>query len=314
MTVEASVTLTIAHVALSAAHGLGVAVHATASHVAALLVQTPAQVGPVLPDTLLMRQIQSEPSMLQRFAEILRALMTLAILVLTIAVVPAAWNFRKSYKKFSDLLDRVYADVNPITHHAARISENVDYVTTAIRADVQRASATLGDANARLQEAIRQAERRAQEFEALLSVVQEEAETTFVSAAAAVRGVRTGVGQLRDDLTDPLPRSSRRRRARRRLRELADAAEEATDAAEGPDWPDDADAIRAELPPPLSMPPVTAAPNVPVEAVAPAEEAGAEVGREDYYDLEDVHDGEDDRLPHESAERPRVRPRRDRHG
>ena len=46
--------------------------------------------------------------------------MTLAILVLTVALVPAAWNFRKSYKKISDLLDRVYGDVNPIMRHASR--------------------------------------------------------------------------------------------------------------------------------------------------------------------------------------------------
>ena len=296
-------------------------------HVAASLHALLAQVAQVLPDTQIVRQVPMESTWLARFAEVLRALMTLAILVLTVAVVPAAWNFRKSYKKFNDLLDRVYADVNPITHHASRIAENVDYVSTAIRADVQRASATLTDANERLQAAVRQAERRAQEFEALLSVVQEEAETTFVSAAAAVRGVRTGVGQLRDDLAEPLPASARRRRARRRLRELADAAEEATEAETGGDWPDDADLVRGELPPPLSMPPVAAAPIVPSEgagiaadarsgAIAPPERLSlAEDDElEDYYDLEDVDDGEDDRLPHESPERPRVRPRRGRRG
>jgi hypothetical protein len=282
-----------------------------------------AQVTATLPDTLLMRQVQTEPTFLQRIAEILRALMTLGILTLTVAVVPAAWNFRKSYKKFSDLLDRVYADINPLTHHASRIAENVDYVTTAIRADVQRASATLNDANQRLQEAVRQAELRAKEFEALLSVVQEEAETTFVSAASAVRGVRTGVGRLRDDLADPLPPRARRRRVRRRLRELAEAAEEAAELEEGADWPADADVVRAELPPPPPELPLTtaaAAPNLPVTpAVAPAAAPGVAAADdldelEDYYDLEDVHDGEDDRLPDEPPQRPRVRPRRDRRG
>ena len=324
--VEASLSsLTLATHAVGAAHGIAVGAHAAASHLVALLAQVATQ--PVLPDTQLFRQVPAESSLLAKFAEVLRTLMTLAILVLTIAVVPAAWNFRKSYKKFNDLLDRVYADVNPITHHAARIAENVDYVSTAIRADVQRASATLGDANERLQEAVRQAERRAQEFEALLSVVQEEAETTFVSAAAAVRGVRTGVGRLRDDLAEP-SRRSRRRRARRRLRELADAAAEAESGAE---WPDDADVVRAELPPPVSLPLAPAAPTVPENAMPGASSvpADARAGAaappetlslvqddelEDFYDLEDVDEGQDDRLPRESPERPRVRPRRHRDG
>ena len=67
--------------------------------------------------------------------------MSLALLVLTVALVPAAWNFRKSYKKISDLLDRVYADINPLMQHASAIADNVDYVTTSIRADVQQVNA-----------------------------------------------------------------------------------------------------------------------------------------------------------------------------
>jgi hypothetical protein len=69
--------------------------------------------------------------------------MTLAFIVLTVAVVPAAWNFRKSYKKINDVVDKVYADINPITHHLSRIADNLDYITTSIRADVQKASLTV---------------------------------------------------------------------------------------------------------------------------------------------------------------------------
>ena len=280
-----------------------------------LLAQAP-QIAPTLPDTLLMRQVGSEPTMLARFAEVLRALMTLALLVLTVAVVPAAWNFRRSYQKISDLLDRVYADVNPLTHHAARIAENVDYVSTAIRADVQRASATLSEANARLQEAVRQAERRAKEFDALLSVVQEEAETTFVSAAAAVRGVRSGVGQLRDDLTSPAFSARGRRRTAARLRELADAGPPGAEWAAAEDEPIESDV------PPRDAPDSLAA--VDVGSVPPPAERRAAAGRgeeldfveddtlEDFYDLGEADDGEDDRSALGSPERPRVRPRRDR--
>ncbi len=151
-------------------------------------------------DTLIVRQASIEPGWFERLQETLRALMTLAILVLTVAVVPAAWNFRKSYQKISDLLDRVYADVNPIAHHAGRIAENVDYVTTAVRADTERASALVGDAERRLRAALERAEARARDLEALLDVAQGEAERSLVAAASTVAGVREGVAALRADL------------------------------------------------------------------------------------------------------------------
>jgi uncharacterized protein YoxC len=169
---------------------------ATLAHAGAWLLAQAA----TLPDTIITKQAPLQLGWFELLGQYLRAAMTLGILVLTIAVVPAAWNFRKSYQKISDLLDRIYADVNPITHHASRIAENIDYVTTALRADVQRASATLTDANTRLQEAIRQAESRARDFDALLAVVQDETEGAFVSTASTMRGVRTGMETLRDTL------------------------------------------------------------------------------------------------------------------
>jgi uncharacterized protein YoxC len=162
--------------------------------------QSAMQAARTLPDTIITKQVVAEPGALERAAQALRALMTLAIVVLTFAVVPAAWNFRKSYQKVSEILDKVYADVTPIAHHAGRIAENVDYVSTAVRADVQRVSEAVADAETRLRRAIARAERRAQELEALLDVARAEAQQTFVSTASAVRGVRAGVAALRDDL------------------------------------------------------------------------------------------------------------------
>ena len=169
---------------------------ATLAHVGVWLLAQAA----TLPDTIVTKQAPIQLGWFELLGQYLRAAMTLAILVLTVAVVPAAWNFRKSYQKISDLLDRVYADVNPISHHASRIAENIDYVTTALRADVQRASATLTDANVRLQEAIKNAESRARDFDALLAVVQDETEGAFVSTASTMQGVRTGMQTLRDAL------------------------------------------------------------------------------------------------------------------
>ena len=173
-----------------------------------------AQATTAVGDTLIMKQAPIDPGWFERTTQILDLLLTISFVALAAAVIPAAWNFRKSYKKISDLLDRVYADVNPIAHHASRIAENVDYVSTAIRADVQRTSALVSDAERRLQRAVARAEARARELEALLDVAQEEAQESFVTAAATVRGVRASVVSLGDALGEALLPSREPRRPR----------------------------------------------------------------------------------------------------
>jgi len=72
---------------------------------------------------------------------------------------------------------------------------------------VQQVNATIASANRRLNQAVALTENRMNEFNALLHVVQQEAEQAFVSTAAAVVGVRTGAatfGGLNDALTDEM--------------------------------------------------------------------------------------------------------------
>jgi uncharacterized protein YoxC len=160
-------------------------------------------------DTLLMRQVGQERGWFEKTTAIASGLMTVAVLVLTVALVPAAWTFRKSYAKVSDLLDRVYGDVNPIMRQASSIADNVNYVTTSVRTDVQQINATIAAANLRLQQAVALTEQRLNDFNALLAVAQQEAESMFVATASTVRGVRTGAAALHheDDEADALDAS-----------------------------------------------------------------------------------------------------------
>src|SRR5262245_36904037 len=135
--------------------------------------------------------------MLQQIAQIASTLTTITLLVLVVFAVPVAWRLRKTFRKVDHLLDRIYADITPITRHASSIADNVDYVTTAIRTDVQQVNATIAAANQRIHQAVALTEQRLNEFNALLGVVQEEAEQLFVSTASTVRGVRTGAAALR---------------------------------------------------------------------------------------------------------------------
>lgn len=157
------------------------------------------QAAMTLPDTIYTKEIVTEPGLWQKVTSVASGVMTITVIILTTALVPAAWNFRKSYKKTSEMLDKIYGDINPLMRHASSIADNVDYISTAIRVDVQRVSQTVAAVNQRLQQATTAAEDRINQLNALLDVVQEEAESAFVTTASTIRGVQTGINQAFDE-------------------------------------------------------------------------------------------------------------------
>jgi len=157
------------------------------------------QAARAFPDTIYTKQIVAEPGLWNKITSLASGVMTITVIVLTVALVPAAWNFRKSYKKVSDMLDKIYGDINPLMRHASGIADNVDYISTAIRVDIQQVSQTIAAVNQRLQQAASAAENRMNELNALLDVVQEEAESAFVATASTIRGVKTGINQAFDE-------------------------------------------------------------------------------------------------------------------
>jgi uncharacterized protein YoxC len=163
------------------------------------------QQAATFPDTVVMKTVAAERGWFETVTGIASAVLALTILGLAVVLGPAAWSFWRSFRKVRELLDKVYADITPLTRHASSIADNLDYITTSIRSDVQQVNATIASANRRLQNAVEQTEDRMNEFNALLQVVQQEAEQAFVSTAAAVRGVRTGAaafGEMTLDADD----------------------------------------------------------------------------------------------------------------
>ena len=99
----------------------------------------------------------------------------------------------------SRMLDKIYGDINPLMRHASAIADNVDYISTSLRVDIQKVSQTVAAVNQRLQQAASAAEDRINQLNALLEVVQEEAESAFVTTASTIRGVQTGINQAFDE-------------------------------------------------------------------------------------------------------------------
>ena len=85
---------------------------------------------------------------------------------------------------------------DPILERGKGIADNVEFVTMAVRTDVQRLNASVRSLTERLQQASDRMEERIEEFNALMQVVQSEAEDIFIGTAATVRGVREGARVL----------------------------------------------------------------------------------------------------------------------
>jgi len=118
--------------------------------------------------------------------------LTVLLLVLVVVLVPTLLSLRKTMEESQKLVALLSRETGPISQRITRVADNLDYITTAVRADLHQLSRTLRDANARLGDAIDASELRVREFGALAGFAQEEAERAVVSAAAALRGVRAG--------------------------------------------------------------------------------------------------------------------------
>ena len=86
--------------------------------------------------------------------------------------------------------------------------DNVEFITGALRTDVQKLNASVTALTDRLHQASDRMEERIEEFNALMEVVQEEAEEIFIDTAATVRGVResaAAIGRGRETPADAEP-------------------------------------------------------------------------------------------------------------
>ena len=90
----------------------------------------------------------------------------------------------------------VRQNLGPVSDRARAISDNVEFITQALRTDAERLNASVRALTDRLQLASERMEQRIEEFNALMEVVQDEAEGIFIDTASTVRGVRAGARSI----------------------------------------------------------------------------------------------------------------------
>jgi methyl-accepting chemotaxis protein len=116
--------------------------------------------------------------------------------VLVVLAILAGLLLLRVNRLLGELQLTVRQNLGPVSDRARSISENLGFVTQALRSDVEQLHGSVEAIAGRLHLASERMEERIEEFNALMEVVQGEAEEMFLDTASTVRGVREGARSI----------------------------------------------------------------------------------------------------------------------
>jgi hypothetical protein len=123
------------------------------------------------------------------------AVIVIGVAIVLLAIVLAALLLRL-IRVIGEARIGIRQNLGPVSDRARAISDNVEFITQALRADVERLNASVKALTERLHLASERMEQRIEEFNALMEVVQDEAEGIFIDTASTVRGVKAGARSI----------------------------------------------------------------------------------------------------------------------
>ena len=135
---------------------------------------------------------------MQVAAEISTVVIAVAVVFLLVVALALVLQVKK-------LLKSLQQSVQPVTDRARVAAENVEYISAVVREDVQRVRTSVSGLSDRLKKASDRMEERVEEFNALMDVVQDEAESVLLDTAAVVRGVRAGAQTVGEGVAGATP-------------------------------------------------------------------------------------------------------------
>ncbi|MFL5382143.1 MAG: hypothetical protein ACJ8GN_06480 [Longimicrobiaceae bacterium] len=155
------------------------------------------QAGAVRDTVIYVQQKPGWQQWIEALAAVAQIVLAIALLAVGIGVLVAAMKVKALIKKVEEQGQKLRVDLAPAIRNVTLVSENAVSVSKSVRGDVDRLSAGVTAATEKLKDAAEVAEQRVGEFNALIGVVQEEAEELFIGSAAALRGVRAGTETFR---------------------------------------------------------------------------------------------------------------------
>ncbi|MSR22907.1 MAG: hypothetical protein EXR92_05090 [Gemmatimonadetes bacterium] len=116
-------------------------------------------------------------------------------ILLFLALGFVVFQARRAQRGIEEMTRKLSMD--PAMGSLRRTAENMSAISEAVRGEIERFSESVGHVSEQLTHASRRIEERVEQFNALMEVVQREAEGTFVDGAATARGIRAGLGAFR---------------------------------------------------------------------------------------------------------------------
>lgn len=123
------------------------------------------------------------------------ALGALAVVAVVAAVVLLI-QLRRIGTQLTALTREVGTRVDPLLERSRGIAENVEFISASVRTDIEKMNRAVHSLSQGIEHASEQMESRIEEFNALMEVVQGEAEATFIETASTMRGVKAGARRL----------------------------------------------------------------------------------------------------------------------
>lgn len=126
-------------------------------------------------------------------ALVLWILLCLLLIASLVAALPTLRRLASLLHRTDRFLEQTEREIGPVLDHLRRSADDLDYITSAVRSDVESVGDTVEQATRTTRALIELAEARAVEINGFLEVVQEEAEESFYSTASVLRALR-GMG------------------------------------------------------------------------------------------------------------------------
>lgn len=111
---------------------------------------------------------------------------------------PLVQELRSLLRRSNELAGRMNDRMGPVIDRVETITDDASHISGSLKKDVEEIGRVVDEGSRSARRIARMAEDRAAEIDALIEVAQDECESTFVSTASVLGGVR----RLRDRLFD----------------------------------------------------------------------------------------------------------------
>jgi hypothetical protein len=146
----------------------------------------------LLQDTIVAKTMPAERSLFDYTSGTLQIIVLLLAVVVLAAMAFMLVALKRGLESLKTTVEKLYADVRPLMAQASEVAVDAREVVAMLRTDVERVTNAAGALSNQMLDVAAATERRMDDVNAVLDVVQGELEETVLSTTAALRGMRLG--------------------------------------------------------------------------------------------------------------------------